>query len=143
MKMEYTAEVLRGWPGEGALERAETIKTGVTLVNGDVVEKQSDGTVDKVSTTERGYLGLVVRGNGDAQSSVNSNKALVLWGNFIVRVKAAQVVGTVVPGTAIAGGGTAAAGKFKQATGTDIAGYCLFVQAATATEDAHYVIMVR
>lgn len=143
MKMEYVAEVIRGWPGEGALERAEVVKTGATLVNGDVVEKQSDGTVDKVSTTERGYLGLVVRGNGDSQSVVNSGKALVLWGNFIVRVKAANVIGTVVPGTAIAGGGAGAAGKFKQATGTDIAGYCLGVQAASSTEDAHYIIMVR
>jgi hypothetical protein len=143
MKMEYTAEVLRGWPGEGALERAEVIKTGSTLVNGDIVEKQADGTVDKISTTETGYCGLVVRGNGDAQSSVNSNKALVLWGNYIVRIKAAQVVGTVTPGVAVAGGGAGAAGKFRQATGAPIVGFCLFVQAATATEDAHYVIMVR
>lgn len=72
MKMEYTAEVLRGWPADGARERLEIVKQGVTLVNGDVVSMQADGTVDKVSSTKSKRVGLVVRGNGDSTSAANS-----------------------------------------------------------------------
>jgi hypothetical protein len=72
-KMEYTAEILRGWPADGARERQELIKQGSVLVNGDVVEMQTDGTVDKVSATANKRVGLVIRGNGDSQSSANAN----------------------------------------------------------------------
>lgn len=70
--MEYTAEVLRGWPADGARERLEIVKQGVTLVNGDVVSMQTDGTIDKVSATKSKRVGLVVRGNGDSSSAANS-----------------------------------------------------------------------
>lgn len=146
MKMEYTAEVLRGWPNEGALERVETVKSGSTLVNGDVVEMQSDGTIDKVSTTKNFAVGLVIRGNGDSQSVVAAgNKAVVLWGNYIVRIKAVNVIGAVLVGSPVTGGGAGAAGKFQLATGVtdNVVGFCVKVQAASATEDAHYVIVVR
>ena len=73
MKMEWTAEVLRGWPADGALERSEQIKQGVVLVNGDVVAPQVDGTVDKVGGTNSNKVGLVVRGNGDSASAANAN----------------------------------------------------------------------
>ena len=72
MKLEYTAQVLRGWPADGARERAELIKQGSTLVNGDVVEAQADGTVDKVSASVNKRVGLVVRGNGDSSSALNA-----------------------------------------------------------------------
>jgi len=72
MKLEYTAQVLRGWPADGARERAELVKQGAVLVNGDVVEVQVDGTVDKVSATTNRRVGLVVRGNGDSASALNS-----------------------------------------------------------------------
>lgn len=72
MKMEYTAEILRGWPLEGARERVELVKQGSVLVNGDVVEAQPDGTVAKVSATKSKRVGLVVRGNGDSQSGAIS-----------------------------------------------------------------------
>lgn len=143
MKMESVAEIVRGWPNEGSLERLETIKSGSTLVNGDVVEMQADGTVDKVSTSETANAGIVIRGNGDSSSVVASGKALVLWSNYIVRIKAANVVGTVTPGVSVTGGGSGAVGKFRQATGTAILGFCVKVQAANTTEDAHYVIVVK
>jgi hypothetical protein len=73
MKLEYTAQVLRGWPADGARERAELVKQGSVLVNGDVVEIQADGTVDKVSGTASKKVGLVVRGNGDSSSALNAN----------------------------------------------------------------------
>lgn len=73
MKMEYTAEILRGWPADGARERQELIKQGSVLVNGDVVEMQADGTVDKVGATASKRVGLVIRGNGDSGSSANAN----------------------------------------------------------------------
>lgn len=71
--MEYTAEILRGWPADGARERNELIKQGSVLVNGDVVEMQADGTVDKVSGTNSRRVGLVIRGNGDSPSAANAN----------------------------------------------------------------------
>ncbi len=73
MLMEYTAEILRGWPSDGARERLELVKQGSVLVNGDVVEMQSDGTVDKVSSTKSRRVGLVLRGNGDSASAASSN----------------------------------------------------------------------
>ena len=73
MKMEYTAEILRGWPADGARERQELIKQGSVLVNGDIVELQSDGTVDKSSATPSNRVGLVIRGNGDSAASANAN----------------------------------------------------------------------
>lgn len=72
MKMEYTAEILRGWPADGARERVEIVTQGVTLVNGDVVALQADGTVNKVGSTKTKRAGLVVRGNGDSASAANS-----------------------------------------------------------------------
>lgn len=73
MLMEWTSEVLRGWPADGARERSELIKQGTVLVNGDVVEPQIDGTVAKVSSTPSKRVGLVVRGNGDSASAGNAN----------------------------------------------------------------------
>jgi len=70
--MEYTAEILRGWPADGARERTEIVKQGAVLVNGDVVAMQADGTVDKVGATKSKRVGLVIRGNGDSGSAANS-----------------------------------------------------------------------
>lgn len=71
--MEYTAEILRGWPADGARERQELIKQGSVLVNGDVVEMQPDGTVDKSSASVSKRVGLVIRGNGDSAAGLNAN----------------------------------------------------------------------
>ena len=73
MKLEYTAQVLRGFPNDGARERSELIKQGSVLVNGDVVEMQSDGAIDKVSASTNKRVGLVIRGNGDSSSALNAN----------------------------------------------------------------------
>ncbi len=70
--MEYSAELLRGWPADGARERVEIVSQGAVLVNGDVVTKQADGTVNKVSSTKSKRVGLVVRGNGDSASGQNA-----------------------------------------------------------------------
>lgn len=72
MKMEYQAEILRGWPSDGARERVEVVSQGASLVNGDVVAMQADGTVNKVGSTKTKRAGLVVRGNGDSASGANS-----------------------------------------------------------------------
>lgn len=74
MKLEYTAQILRGWPADGSRERAELVTQGAALVNGDVVEMQSDGTVNKVNqTTKTRRVGLVIRGNGDSASAANAD----------------------------------------------------------------------
>ena len=94
--MERVAEVLRGWPYDGSLDRYEPIGTGVTLYNGDWVVKQSDGTVALSGSTNTvansPATGLVVIGNGDSASAQatastgNNGKAVVLWGNFVARL---------------------------------------------------------
>lgn len=140
MKMERVAEITRGWPYDGALDRNEAIKASVTLVNGDWVEKQSDGTVDKTSSTKTNQAGLVVVGNGDSGSASNSNRAVVLWGNFIARISN-YTAGSYSPGTPV----TVASGKIAVGVvGTDpIIGFVLNVVAASATETAHIVVHVR
>jgi hypothetical protein len=138
MKMEYNAQILRGWPYEGALDRAESIKTGVTLLNGDWVQKQADNTVDKVSATKTANAGLVVRGNGDSLSGVATAKATVLWGNFIAQIKTATVF---TPGQAL----TVQSGALVAGVvGTDpIVGYVLDVISANATNDASVVVKIN
>lgn len=138
MKMDYSAEIIRGWPFDGSLDRNEPIKAGVTLVNGDWVEKQADGTVDKVADTETGRAGLVIQGNGDSGSSVNSKKAVVLWGNFIAKLTNYDTAATFAPGVAVA----AKDGKVTLATGTDAVGFVLDVVTSGSNSTAHLVVKV-
>ncbi|MGN6514652.1 MAG: hypothetical protein ACTHLR_02290 [Rhizomicrobium sp.] len=89
MLMERLAEIVRGWPYDGALDRSEPIKSGSTLQNGDWVIKQADGTVDKVGANLPANIalaGLVVVGNGDSSSASNAGEAVVLWKNFIAKI---------------------------------------------------------
>lgn len=137
MLMERVAEVIRGWPYDGSLDRYEPIKAGSTLVNGDWVAKQSDGTVDKVGATAKASVGLVVAGNGDSGSASTSGKAVVLWGNFIARVSN-YAAGSYAPGDAVA-----VKNGVVTAAGTDpVIGYVLDVVAAGSTTTANLVIKV-
>lgn len=140
MKMEYTAMIRRGWPNEGALDRAELIKTGVTLVNGDWVAKQSDGTVDKSAAGASAAVGLVVSGNGDAASAANSGKAVVLWSGFIVDISS-YAAGAYAPGSPV----TVKSGQVALGNGTTDPeiGRVLDVVAASGTETAHLTILVK
>jgi hypothetical protein len=145
MKMERTAEVIRGWPYDGSLNRAEPITAAATLVNGDWVVKGADGTVNVGSVTfANGKAGLVVVGNGDSGSALNSGKAEVLWGNFIAKVSN-FTAGAYVPGAPV----TVTAGKIALATlstgttnGSIVVGHVLDVVAVSATNTAHVVIAV-
>ena len=115
MKLEYTAQVLRGWPADGARERAELVKQGVLLVNGDIVEAQADGTVDKVGGTASRRVGLVVRGNGDSASALNAN------GQFMTPQPAKTITGLTWAGgflTATIAGHGYAVGNIVTVAGT-------------------------
>lgn len=101
MLMERVAEIIRGWPYDGSLDRAEKITSGATLVNGDWVQKQADGTVNKVGSTTTNRAGLVIVGNGDSASAANAGEAVVLWGNFIAQVSNYDNTQTYVPGSAL------------------------------------------
>jgi hypothetical protein len=68
MLMEYRAQILRGWPADGAREKTELVKQGVLLQNGDIVTIQPDGTVDKTTAATK-QVGIVVRGNYDSFSA--------------------------------------------------------------------------
>jgi hypothetical protein len=137
--MERTAEVIRGWPYDGSLDRYEPIKSGSTLVNGDWVQKQSDNTVDKAGATATAAAGLVVIGNGDSGSAAYTGKAVVLWGNFIAKISN-YAAGAYVPGTPL----TVKNGVVNVGVpGTDpIIGYVLDVVASSSTETAHLTIKV-
>lgn len=137
MKMEYAFEVVRGYPQDGALDRVEPIKAGVTLKNGDVVAKQTDGTVDLVGATASNKVGVVVQGNGDSASSAASKQAVVLWSNYIARVAStAYTAGAYVPGSGVTG----KSGKFALDAGTDpIFGTVLEIVA----EDNSLIVLVK
>lgn len=140
MLMERVAEVVRGWPYDGSLDRYEPIKSGSTLVNGDWVAKQSDNTVDKAGATATAAAGLVIVGNGDSGSASYSGKAVVVWGNFIARVSN-YAAGSWVPGAPV----TVKNGVvYVGVPGTDpIIGYCLDVVSASSTTTANIVVKIN
>lgn len=140
MKMEYNVQIQRGWPNEGALDRDEVIKTGVSVSNGDWVSKQSDNTVDLVGSTKTANAGLVIRGNADSGSGAYTGKAVVLWNNFIAQIKNLPNAVTFTPGASL----TIQNGKVQLATGTDpVIGHVLDVIAASSSNDASIVAMFR
>lgn len=154
MKMERVAEVIKGWPYDGSLSRAEVIAAGVTLVNGDWVVKGADGTVAKPAgavTTANGAVGMVVVGNGDSGSALNSNKAEVLWSSFIVKISSAgYTAGAFAPGSAVSvNAGKVVLGTLATGTGATYApgdfmtGVVLDVVAVSATETAHITVLVK
>ena len=154
MKMEYNVQVLRGWPYEGALDRVETIKSGSTLSNGDWVVKQTDGTVDRATTTKTNRAGLVIRGNGDSGSGAYTSKAVVLWSNFIAQIKNLPSAVTFTPGAEITiqwnnVAGAGAAYLALNAGSDPIIGYVLDVNAAVTSgsaqtqQDASVVVVIR
>jgi predicted RecA/RadA family phage recombinase len=139
MLMERNAEIIRGWPYDGSLERVEPIKSGVTLQNGDWVAKQSDNTIDKSAAAASNSVGLVIVGNGDSSSSAYSGKAVVLWGNFIASISN-FAAGSYQPGSPV----TVKSGQIALGlAGTDpILGFVLDVVAASSTQTAHITIKV-
>lgn len=119
MLMERVAEIVRGWPYDGSLERSEPIKANTTLVNGDWVTKDTDGTVIKVGTSAAALAGLVLVGNGDSASAANAGEAVVLWSNFIAKVSNYDSGQTYAPGTALtAKNGILTVAAAPSATGT-------------------------
>lgn len=140
MKMEYNVQILRGWPYDGALDRAEPIKAAVSLSNGDWVQKQSDNTVDKTTATETANAGLVIRGNADSGSGAYTGKATVLWGNFIVQVKNLTPAVTYTPGASL----TVKSGLLDLAgVGEPVIGHVLDVIAASSTTDASIIAKIH
>lgn len=96
--MERKVEVIRGWPNDGALDNYETIKSGETLNNGDIVIPTATG-VSRLSATGFGAAagdgcngGIVFSGNGDSSSSANSGKAVVIWGSAIINADESMFV---------------------------------------------------
>lgn len=133
--------VLRGWPQDGGLDFNETITDGSTLNAGDVVELQSDGTVDAcgaVSAT-RTNVGWVVRGNGDSTSvAAAGNKAVVLWNNFIARTTKVNTAGLSV-GDPL----EAAAGILQAVTTGATVAYVKEIHAAANGDPASLTIIVK
>lgn len=139
MLMDHTVDILRGWPYDGALDLTETIATGSSLSMGDWVEAQANGTVAVTSSTATNNAGLVLQGNADSASSVNSNKAVVLWSNWIGKVSN-YTAGTYAPGDKL----TVISGKLAKAGSSDpVIGFVKAVVAASATTTAHLVVVIK
>lgn len=151
MLMERNAEIIRGWPYDGSLDRAEVITASASLQNGDWVTKQSDNTVNKVGSTAVGLVGLVVVGNADSASAANANEAVVLWGNFIAKISN-YAAGSYTPGQALTvksgvlTAATAANGSATPVTfGDPVVAYVLDVVAAATganPQTAHLTVRV-
>lgn len=93
--MEYPAEFLRGWPVDGALELSYPIKSGQSLKVGNTVTISTAGEI-LVTAADTAFSGIVVRGNADDKSVAASNKAIVLWGHYIVKVSTKSADALVV-----------------------------------------------
>ena len=91
---DYPAEFLRGWPVDGALELDFPIASGQNLKAGQTVILTTGGEVT-VTTADTVRSGIVVRGNVDDKSVAASNKALVLWGHYIVKLSTKAADGLV------------------------------------------------
>lgn len=149
LPLDYAAEFLRGWPVDGGLEVDYPIATGQTLSLGDLVKPVVEGGVTKVTKTVVGDItapagfgaGIVVRGNGDEKSSAEINKAVILWGHYIVRTTKfdASIVAAGV--TVVAGTG----GKFFPTAVTTAPGlgYVLEYKAAVGALPAEIIVVVK
>lgn len=119
----YRAEVKRGWPMDGSLDRDEPIYTNAgvvaTLQCGDWVQKRADNTVGLALNAKTASAGMVVSGNADSASSAYTSKATVLWGNFIAEVTySGSGSNPAVTSTTTSGSGTnpVAVGSFTPGT---------------------------
>lgn len=120
--MDYTADFLRGWPNEGALESSTyTIASGQELEAGDLVILNATGELVKTAA-ETNFAGIVVRGNIDDKSvagptggnlAVAPNKAIVVWGGYIVRTT--KIEATVMGGAPMDAVVASASGTFVRA----------------------------
>lgn len=138
MLMERTAEVIRGWPYDGSLDLNEQIASGVTVRNGDWVTLDTDGKVVLAGSTPTRNAGLVIQGNGDSLSAKESGKAVVIWGNVIVRVSN-FTAGSYAPGTEV----TVKDGKLAVAGSSDpVIGFVRQVASAVAGKTTASITVV-
>jgi hypothetical protein len=134
VKMTVGTEVLRGWPNDGSLDTSETVTSGQTVAVGDIVERVSGGTVQKIATKAAGVgtaaCGFVVKTGtiAVAGGAATQQTAVVIWGNAIIRtIKAAAT--PLVLGEHFTGGDASTTGLYRKAATTDVVkGYCIKVE---------------
>lgn len=148
LPLRYNAEFLRGWPMDGALEIDHPIAAGQELQLGDLVKLvletgayRATKTVLADATDEVGAnAGIVVRGNADEKSARDIGKAVILWGNYIVRTTNfdAAIVASGV--NVVAGAG----GKFVPvAAGVPSMGHVIEYRAASGSRPAEIIVVVK
>lgn len=98
--LEYTADVLRGWPRDGAVEM--NYPSDADFSNGDIVEVAADGKVAAAADNSVAPA-LVVRGNADGKSSGGTGNLyttavpnICLFSNYVVRTSNVNATGLVV-----------------------------------------------
>lgn len=117
-KMEYPAEFLRGWPVDGGIELSLPIAASTTISVGQTVTLNSSGEVRLPAADAATGFAICVRGNGDDKSVAVSNKAIVLFGHYIVKLSTdllAAAIGTYAVGDVV--GAEATTGKWKEQSG--------------------------
>ena len=150
LPLDYAAEFLRGWPVDGGLEVDYPIATGQTLSLGDLVKPVVQSGKTHVTKTVVGDItapagfgaGIVVRGNGDEKSSAEINKAVVLWGHYIVRTTKFDTTTITAAGVTVVAGTD---GKFfptAVATAPGL-GYVLEYKAAVGSIPAEIIVVVK
>ncbi len=152
--LDYPMEVLRGWPRDGALDMNTTISATATGASG-----LSCGNIATVNSNGHAVLcgagvaplGLVLRGNNDVASSVNSAlvgerpgvtgpQAVIIWGNCVFRTTVYDSSATYVPGTPVTG----INGVLAPATGSNqILGYVMDVYPAVGSNPASLLVVMH
>lgn len=150
LTLDYAAEFLRGWPMDGGLELDYPIDAGQQLAIGDLVKTVVVSGVTKVTKTVVGdatastgrRAGIVVRGNADEKSSAEIGKAVILWGNYIVRTTKFDTTNITAAGVNVVAG---ADGKFvPAATATeDSLGHVIEYRAVAGGRPAEIVVVVK
>lgn len=150
LPLDYAAEFLRGWPVDGGLEVDYPIATGQTLSLGDLVKPVVQSGKTHVTKTVVGDItapagfgaGIVVRGNGDEKSSAEINKAVVLWGHYIVRTTKFDTATITAAGVTVVAGTD---GKFFPTAVTTAPGlgYVLEYKAAVGALPAEIIVVVK
>jgi len=150
LPLDYAAEFLRGWPVDGGLEVDYPIATGQTLSLGDLVKPVVQSGKTHVTKTVVGDItapagfgaGIVVRGNGDEKSSAEINKAVVLWGHYIVRTTKFDTATITAAGVTVVAGTD---GKFfpTAAAAAPGLGYVLEYKAAVGPIPAEIIVVVK
>lgn len=138
--LEYTADVVRGWPHGSAVEM--NYSSATAFGNGDIVKMAANSTVVAAAGTAGEVFGLVVRGvndtfNGGGTGTNNLYTQvvpnIVLWSNYVVRISNVDAANIPAVGTNVYVNAT---GQLTSVAGTSaVFGTCLEIETGLTDAD--------